>query len=143
MSGPRLAQANMHVNSAGRDDQPTCVNFLNFGSRTLDSGFGADDFSVGDVNIGKFIPLIRRVDHTAVANDGRAHIWMAHASGVLVLASRRNNLLPSIATLCSAEFQKKFASARTRALPRRAGALLTLQSLRTSIEPPCARPVHW
>src|SRR5262249_24786204 len=66
----RLTQMHMQVDEARRDDQPTGVNFFNLGFRTSNFGFRAQDFSVGDVKISNFIPVIRRIDHTTVPNDG-------------------------------------------------------------------------
>ena len=58
----RLAQVHMHVDQAGRNDQTFARRSLQFrisaaAITSADFGFRADDFSIGDVKIGDFIPL--------------------------------------------------------------------------------------
>jgi len=76
-----------------------------------------------NVNISNFVQLVCGIDYPAVANDGRTHVGVAHASRVLVSASRRNRLFPSIATSCDSEFHEKSAIARTRSPARATRAL--------------------
>ena len=59
----------------------------------------------------------RRSDCAAVA------LWVAHASRVLVSASRRNNLCLNLVTFDDANSQEKFAIARTRWPARETHAL--------------------
>lgn len=86
----------VHVDQAGGDDQPMRVNFFNFGFRSLNFGFGRDDFFISDINVGKFIPFIRGIDHATVANDRGVHVRGAHACSVLVAAFCGGELLPHL-----------------------------------------------
>src|SRR5215216_1196356 len=98
------------------------INLFNLGFLAFDQCFLCYP-PVDDIKIGIFISLVCGIDDAAVANDGRAHVWVAHASRVLVSASRRNRLFPSIVTFCDAEFQEKSAIARTRSPARATRAL--------------------
>ena len=73
MTESGLAQMHMHVDQTGRNDQTFRVNLFNFGFWISDFGFRAGDFSIRDVKIGDFIPLICGIDNPAVPNNCGVH----------------------------------------------------------------------
>jgi hypothetical protein len=117
----------VHIDQARRDDQTTRVNLFNFGFRTSDFGFGRDDFSITDVEIGNSIPLVCRIDDPAVSNDGRVHVRGAHACSVLVAESCGDELLSDFAAMSGCcpdvkvrDRKMRSPALRMSALPRRA-----------------------
>src|SRR4029077_19684734 len=122
-------QMHMHVNQPWRYGQSARVNLFNFGFRTSNFGFGRDDFSISNVEIGDFIPLVRGIDHPPVANDGRAHVRGAHACSVLVAAFCGDKLLSDFAAISDCcpdvkvrDRKMRSPALRMSALPRRAVA---------------------
>ena len=68
---PGLAQMHVHVDEAGRDDQPGGVEHFGVGGRQVRAD--ALDDAVFDPDIGDGVVPGRRVDHAAVFNEQRRH----------------------------------------------------------------------
>lgn len=65
---PRLAEVDMDVDQAGRDDEPGAVDFLD-GIAKGNSGV-IGDAAVDDQEVGDFVTVIGRVDNAAIAEEG-------------------------------------------------------------------------
>ena len=68
----RLAQVDVEVDQAGRDDEAGAVNFFDCGLRIGDCGM-IRNAAVDEKKVGDFVTLVGRVDHAAVAEKGGAH----------------------------------------------------------------------
>ena len=104
----------MHVDEAGRNNEALAIDFGDFGLRIANCGLIGDP-AIHDHEITDFIAVICRIDDAAVADDGCFHctIRVAHASRVLVSASRRNSLPGKVRESVTLPPARE-----TRALPR-------------------------
>ena len=98
-----LAQMDMHVDQAGRNNEALCASISAISDfRFSDCGLIGDP-AVDDHKIADFIALIRRIDDAAVANDGShscrdpsAEIQNGHAHGQTVGHLIENDALLAI-----------------------------------------------